>query len=250
MTTADIGEALQLSLAAGWNQTEADWRRLLELDPDGCFSLRCDGRLVATTTLVCYGTRLAWIGMVLTQANYQRRGFARQLIAAALHLADERGIQTVKLDATEQGAPLYESAGFRAEQIVERWSCNGDPAASGTAPKFALDYELDEQAFGADRSALLRSLSELPYRAGYRASYLGPCIAREKSIAREVIAPCLQNISAAKWFWDLLPENRAAVQLAMEFGFAPQRRLIRMVRGAPLNSRTDWTYAIAGFELG
>src|SRR2546430_8956029 len=40
----------------------------------------------------------------------------------ALALADRIKIETVKLDATDQGRPLYVKMGFRCEQSVERWS--------------------------------------------------------------------------------------------------------------------------------
>jgi len=52
------------------------------------------------------------------------------------------------------------------------------------------------------------------------------------------------------WYWDILPANRDATALAKEFGFAPQRRLVRMSRGEPLRGREEFIYAIAGFEFG
>src|ERR1700735_5353962 len=125
LSAEDIAAAAQLSAQAGWNQTEDDWRTLLELSPQGCLAIEVDGHLAATTTLLCYGRRLAWIGMVLTKAEYQRRGFARRLLAHALENGDTMGIATIKLDATDQGEPLYESLGFRSEQEIERWSRPG-----------------------------------------------------------------------------------------------------------------------------
>jgi ribosomal protein S18 acetylase RimI-like enzyme len=121
----DIPLAAQLSAQAGWNQTEDDWRTLLALSPEGCLAIEVDGHLAATTTLLCYGSRLAWMGMVLTKTEYQRRGFASRLLAHALDIADTMGIATIKLDATDQGQPLYESLGFRSEQEIERWSRPG-----------------------------------------------------------------------------------------------------------------------------
>jgi hypothetical protein len=55
---------------------------------------------------------------------------------------------------------------------------------------------------------------------------------------------------AEKWFWDLLPANKAAVALAEDFDFAPVRRLVRMVRGERLRGDDRMVYAIAGFEFG
>ena len=85
-----------------------DWRNLLALAPDGCFGIDCDGELRATTTAVCFGRELAWIGMVLTQQEYQRRGLARRLMEHALQHLRNHSVAWIKLDATELGVPLYE----------------------------------------------------------------------------------------------------------------------------------------------
>src|SRR5438874_2176206 len=103
LNSSDLAAALELSTATGWNQTVEDWAMLIELAPKGCFGIEADGQLVSTTTLVLYGQRLAWIGMVLTNAEYRARGFARRLLSAALDRADSVGVETVKLDATDQG---------------------------------------------------------------------------------------------------------------------------------------------------
>jgi hypothetical protein len=34
--------------APGWNQTEEDWRNLLALEPEGCFAIEREGKVVAT----------------------------------------------------------------------------------------------------------------------------------------------------------------------------------------------------------
>ena len=130
----DIRPAAQLSAQAGWNQTEEDWRTLLDLSPEGCLAIEVDGHLAATTTLLCYGRRLAWIGMVLTKAQYQRRGLARRLLAHGLEIADKMGIATIKLDATDQGQPLYERLGFRNEQEIERWSRPAETPTTTSRP--------------------------------------------------------------------------------------------------------------------
>ncbi len=62
-----LANTIELPTLAGWNQTVDDWQTLLRLDPQGCFCIEIDDRIVATTTLLCYGRRLAWIGMVLTR---------------------------------------------------------------------------------------------------------------------------------------------------------------------------------------
>ncbi|MDQ6665442.1 MAG: GNAT family N-acetyltransferase, partial [Acidobacteriota bacterium] len=227
MNSRDVPAALELSSDAGWNQTARDWHTLLALAPETCLAIECEEALAATATLLCYGTKLAWIGMVLTQPGYRRRGFATSLVKEALRIADERKIETVKLDATEMGQPLYATFGFEPEQPVQRWWRNRRGSEAITEPR-ASASGLD--AFEADRSSLLEALalnctsvSEedafLFTRPGRLARYLGPCIASRQESARRLIDRALSLDSA--WCWDLLPENRASLELARDFGFTP-----------------------------
>jgi len=231
LSTTDIPAAFELSSRAGWNQTADDWSMLLHAAPDSCFAVECDGELAATTTLICYGRRLAWLGMVLTRARYRRRGFASMLLNHVVQLADARGIETVKLDATEQGRPLYEHFGFIAEQPVERWSGMG-----------IADLDIAAQVTAEEDGYALT-------RPGRLAAYMGPCVARSPETAARLIRRCLSS-QPGPWFWDLLPANTEAVAIAKELGFTRQRRLIRMRRGRELAEAVSRIYALAGFELG
>jgi GNAT superfamily N-acetyltransferase len=269
LTTADIPAAMRLNQAAGWNQIPADWERLLKLEPTGCFGLETDGHLAAATTAVCFGRRLAWIGMVLTDPEYRRRGYARRLMEHALEYLEERGIAWIKLDATEMGQPLYELLGFVAEESIERWSIVSPATAPANRTSSGFDLELyrelDAAAFGADRERVLRNLAlgeaiGLPGgfamgRPGAKALSFGPCIARETSAAKELAEWFLSAHPGDTIFWDLLPENHSAAELATELGFECRRKLVRMTRpgkpgAAPLLFDNSLVYATAGFEYG
>jgi GNAT superfamily N-acetyltransferase len=264
LNAADIPAAVQLSAEAGWNQTCEDWQLLVDLAPEGCLATEVNGELAATTTLFCYGQRLAWIGMVLTKVSYRGRGLARCLLTEALHQADRKGVETVKLDATEQGHPLYEKLGFRSEQVVERWSRpgpTGTPEAAAGAPRSREWNASDTDAFGVDRSQLLDKLAErnppfsvarsyLFTRPGRQTAYLGPCVADDLETARTLVGRALQAAGSCGWFWDLLPKNASAVAVAQDLDFSPNRRLLRMVRGKDLQGHDESIYAISGFELG
>jgi GNAT superfamily N-acetyltransferase len=265
LSADDIPSAMELSTEAGWNQTPDDWRTLIELSPDGCVGIEVEGGLASTATLLCYGKRLAWVGMVLTRVRFRGRGYARRLLTETLKLADQMAIETVKLDATDQGQPLYEKLGFRCEQPIERWL---RPSSSDT-PRLPVSelsaprdwHQADQAAFGADRTQLLRKLAQrtpptcvgrsfLLTRPGRTIQYLGPCVAERAEDARLLVAHALQGYTPGEWFWDLFPRNKNAVAIAQDFSFAPKRPLMRMSRGKDLPMWDEKIYAISGFELG
>ena len=186
--------------------------------------------------------------MVLTNPGFSGRGFARSLMHRALdHLRD---VQTVKLDATEMGAPLYRELGFVDECPIERWIGQSHLSPVEVHP-FAFPA-FDKEAFGADRRVLLERLAEIESAslggafAMGRGNRFGPCVSRSKDSA----------VALAEWFlarhanepivWDLFPENN----LAESLGFELYRRLTRMTLGRKLESNRGLNYACGGFEFG
>ena len=268
LTAADIPAAMRLKEAAGWNQTKQDWVNLLAAEPEGCFGIDSDGTLVASAAGVCFGRALAWIGMVLTAPEYRGRGYARRLMEHTLEFLDRRGVEWIKLDATDMGHPLYARLGFEDESLVERWCLpKVEPRPPVDLPACRLEdfAELDAAAFGADRMNVLRPLAvesaAVPGegytmgRPGTKATYFGPCVARSSDAARTLLEWFLARHPGESIFWDLLPGQPEALRLAREFGFEPRRRLVRMaLRGspgaAPFRHDDSAVFAIAGFEYG
>jgi len=266
-----IAGGMRLKEAAGWNQTERDWSRLMDLEPEGCFGLLADSTLAATTTAYCYGRKLAWIGMVLTDPALRGRGYARCLMEHAMAFLDRRGVEWIKLDATDMGRPLYRKLGFEDEGPVERWAAAAGHRAARVSKRivpFSLaDWlALDRAAFGADRAAVLASLAAEEAaaapgegyamgRPGSKAAFFGPCVARSAETARVLLQWFLGRHPGETVFWDLLPANREAVELAREFGFERRRELVRMARPGPAGSGSfehndSLVFGIAGFEYG
>jgi GNAT superfamily N-acetyltransferase len=264
LSPADIDAAMRLKEAANWNQTREDWANVMRFSPEGCFGIDVDGTLVATATNVCFGDRLAWVGMVLTLPEYRGRGLARRLMEHSLDWIRARGVAWVKLDATDMGRPLYARLGFEDECIVERWGRAADaPRVEPVAPaEGALPLTLDREAAGAGRAGLLDLLAPMGTavlrdgyamgRPGSKASYFGPCVARDTATARELLRWHLSRFAGQAVYWDVLETNPAAREIAIEFGFTPLRRLVRMAIGgrAPLGNHDALTFGIAGFEYG
>src|SRR6056297_1256896 len=91
MTVDDIARGMELKEAAGWNQTTADWRRFLTLEPDCCFVATADG-LVIGTIASCMFDSVAWVGMMLVDARFRRIGVATRLLKHVLTILDQRQV--------------------------------------------------------------------------------------------------------------------------------------------------------------
>lgn len=257
LAVSDLAFAHGLSRAAGWNQTERDWRRFLSLAPAGCFLVECEGRRAGTATTTSYGRDLAWIGMVLVHPDFRRRGLGTALLREAIrHLREDCGIACVRLDATPEGRPLYEGLGFGAEWGLRRWVREADPDSAGdaepTAPGAdveafgpARSRDLDLAVFGADRGELLASLAAGSLfverladgsfgmlREGEMAYYLGPVTAASPASGRELAERLVSRCPRDRpVYWDLPDLNAAAIELASGLGFGPTRVLTRMRLG-------------------
>lgn len=275
MRNADIPAAMRLKHAAGWNQTPADWQRLLRLEPEGCFVAERDGIVAGSTTAVRYGSEMAWLGMVLVLPEFRRQGVARALVRHALDWLDLGGTRTCGLDATSMGKPLYEQVGFASTELIERWERPplGNPSSKtqiaarrvGRLP--SVLERIDREACSYDRSRLLRDLCTdstvtgviCPQgfafgRPGSSAWFVGPCVAENSQAAATVLRGSLEEQQDKRVFWDFLPSNQSARELAAELGFRPVRRLERMMlRGGESpspHSHSEQVYATAGFEFG
>jgi GNAT superfamily N-acetyltransferase len=266
MRTDDIAAAMRLKQAAGWNQTEHDWANVLALEPEGCWVWQQEGEVIGTTTAICYGRQLAWIGMVLVLPEHRGKGIARGLMEHALEWLEARGVRQVKLDATDLGRPLYEKLGFRDERLIERWGAPGSAAAGGPAADLPLEpiAAMDRETFGVDRTSLIARLLQVFQagacepegfclgRPGSNAYFLGPCAAANPAEAGRLIREVMQAAGGAAYFWDLFPDVPAAVDLARSLGFERKRSLVRMALRpeASLPGRPERVFGAAGFEYG
>uniref|UniRef100_A0A7C4QRR0 GNAT family N-acetyltransferase n=1 Tax=Schlesneria paludicola TaxID=360056 RepID=A0A7C4QRR0_9PLAN len=262
-TAADIPFGMSLVGQVGWNQRAEDWRRMLRLQPDGGLVAEWEGR-PAGTVMVCLFEDVAWVSMMLVDAALRRRGLGRRLMEHALQFAESRGAQTVRLDATPLGQPLYEQLGFQADFPLERFV--GQPRGGRRHPVVPCDpaaaAEWDRAITGTNRRRLLELLAteapcwRLPnwqgyitYRLGGTAVQIGPCVAEDTAGPR-LLEHVFDLFAGETVLLDIPCGHAAARALAEQCGLRPQRRLLRMTRGARVVERTDSLWASFGPEKG
>lgn len=281
MTAADIPFGMRLAAQAGWNQTEADWRMILELSTGGSFIAHCGDQAVGTVTTVTYGGHFSWIGMLLVAPDFRRRGVGSHLLRAAIDYA--RPLGAVRLDATPAGQRLYERFGFQPEYVIHRLLRRGDlpaPRSSLSVSRVSRDMlpeltEFDAPHFGAARLAVLdKLLQRAPHyalmvrtgshlagfclgRPGAHYDQLGPIVA--DFVADPIADPVetarglvCQAIAAARdVILDVPAYQTAWLDLLQGLGFTVQRSFTRMALGPrPLPWEPKAQFAIAGPEIG
>ncbi len=280
LVAADLPGALRLSASAHWNQNEADWRTMLALGQGwGIPAVAADGRerLAASVIVLPYGATFAWVSMVLVLPEFQRRGYARQLLRHALGVLSARGMAAV-LDATPAGHAVYLQEGFRDGWGFARYRRDGGPPIQdrlpGPATRALRDTDwpaieaMDRPAFGGSRLPLLQSLAQrLPRAArvleeagrlrgfvfgrdGREASQIGPLLAADDEAAISLIGDVLRDLPGPVYV-DLLDCRQTLLPWLKRQGFALQRPFTRMVNGAPLApGAVAAIVLVAGPELG
>lgn len=271
MTHADIAEGMRLCRACNWNQLEDDWRLFLELEGAGCRIAEQDGAIAGTAAYLAYGRDFSWIAMMLVDPRVRRGGIGSALLASALDCLRDQ--DTVRLDATPAGEPLYRRFGFVGEYPLARSALTVDGATftptGGTArPMQAAELPeilaRDRAVFGADRGALLASFyrraPDLAWvagdgycfgRPGYRYSQLGPVIAPDPETARQLVSYCLVAQHGKRFAMDVPRHSPDWIAWLESAGFAIERPFLRMCRGRlPDAGAPERQFAIGGPEFG
>jgi GNAT superfamily N-acetyltransferase len=257
MAEADLADGLRLSRASGWNQTIEDWRLLLSLGP-GLFRVGMeDGRIVASGGAVRYGDDLAWICMILVDPARRGHGIGTRIFDDVLARTEAAvrtgGLRAVGLDATPAGRGIYVQRGFQDAGGIVRMRAEGAAAQApaGVRPLAAEDLEavlaFDRSVFGGDRSAVLRwahtSAPDLAWvgrpagstaycfgRHGDHSDHIGPVVAEDPALARDLVSACLARPRSRPVIVDARTEP-PWLPVLTGMGFREQRPFTRMYRG-------------------
>jgi GNAT superfamily N-acetyltransferase len=272
MTIDDLEFGLSLTQQAGWNQTEADWRRFIELEPEGCFVGELDGRSVGTTT-TCVFRKTAWIAMVLVEVNARGNGVGTTLLKHSIEHLKSRQVRTIRLDATSLGRPIYEKLGFVPDYELARFE--------GVAPRgkevstivkagpgmFADLIEFDRRMTGRERVKMLGRLFEefpeniritrgadeiegfITMRPGANAVQIGLCTATPDA-GSALLCDAFSRCAGETVFVDIPLDNTEAVKVAESSGLTIQRSFTRMFWGLKAIDNAEALWASSGAEKG
>ena len=277
MNLNDIGDAMKLSTAEGWNQTDADWKRFIANPGNVCMVAECDNKIIGTTTAINYSNQEVWIGMVLVDKAYRGQGISKSLLAAIFKNVES--CPSIKLDATPAGQQVYKKFDFKDEYLICRMTNTSmpplPPGDDDILPESIQLKDipgiiaLDELVFGANRAQLIQSLvEEYPGKAalvkqdnkitgfalgrsGNKYHHIGPVVASNPTDAKILIANALQKLTHQAVVVDVLDDKEETLTWLNSIGFVKQRHFIRMYKKE--NTRPGITgnqYLIGGPEFG
>lgn len=266
-----VPSACRLSTQAGWNQQEDDWHRLMRLNPEGIRVWVDAGEVRASYSVMGYGGRTAWIGMILADVAWRGRGLGKAAFAGALETTRAGGYSLIGLDATEMGEPIYRKFGFESIGSIVRWRGTLRAPEDRTGSRFLQRgmapgiLSLDAQSTGEDRTALLQDLARsadlfrierdgeteayAAVRPGRTARQIGPVVARSRRAFRNLLEALASVLPDEECLCDVLREEAGPDLQAL--GLYPIRHLQRMTlprQDGCLRGQAVW--CAAGFEWG
>jgi GNAT superfamily N-acetyltransferase len=267
--------AVRLSTEAGWNQTVDDWRLMIR-HGQGWGRFTQTGQLAATTLLLPYDRRIAWLAMVLVAERHRHQGIASALLGQALQRCDELGL-AAGLDATPDGRRVYRPHGFQDLFGLQRFQCARPRYRAVEVEGVSLRelgtvdvrrvISLDAEVFGVARPEVVRYLQNAePRRAlvakstgrlvgfalarpGRPALHLGPVTAQRAEVAQALVSRALAGAKGPIVID--VPDHQDRFQAWLtSAGFVPVRPFTRMLRGTAALGDAARSFAVAGPELG
>ena len=249
-------------------------RQYLKLQPDGALVVKDNDVIVGFGAALDYGS-FAYIGLMSVHPSMQKRGVGRLLMDTLLAWIAERGCQTVLLDASQAGAPLYLQYGFVEDDRTVHMRRVQNTAVPMTyfeefsllkAKDFVKLVAFDTTYFGASREALLATYYiNDPQRVfitrgsrgnitGYliaQAHTIGPWVARSSEDAEQLLQCALALPYSAEPVVFVSAHNADALTLLARYGFTQARSLSHMRKGLPVQRGRETTlYGQASLGFG
>jgi GNAT superfamily N-acetyltransferase len=169
MVPGDVDAAVALALAQGWRNRSLFYEFVLRVPTAQAMVAVADGRLLATGLATPNGP-VGWLGAIVVAEEMRGRGIGRAMTEDLMRRLRAVGCETISLEATDAGRPMYERIGFRLATWYHQLQADHfderplPPPGSHVRPLRRADlpavFVLDRLATGEDRSAALEVLAE------------------------------------------------------------------------------------------
>ena len=271
MTRGEIGFAIDLAAAEGWNPGLHDAASFYTADPAGFLVGVLDGEPIACISAVSYAGSFGFIGLYIVAPRHRGKGYGLAIWNAAMRrLAGH----TVGLDGVVAQQENYRRSGFAlAYRNVRFEGRGGGEAFDGPIDARAFPFDrlcaYDRRAFPAARSAFLRAWIDQPgaialasadggtirgygvvrpCREGFK---IGPLFADTPAVADALYRGLASRVPQdSPVFLDVPEPNAAAMALTARYGMRRVFETARMYTGDAPSIDLDRVFGVTTFELG
>jgi ribosomal protein S18 acetylase RimI-like enzyme len=271
MTAADINAANGLGLAQGFRDRRRFYDFVLRVPTAQPLVGVADGHVIATGLATVNGP-VGWIGGIVVAEAYRRRGLGRAVTDELIGRLRAAGCETLSLESTEIGRPLYERLGFRVEthyRQVQADRIESAPELPAGARVRKLEpadlpavIELDRRATAEDRSAALAVMAQAGGWVLERdAAVAGFLLPAERAYGA-IVAPRLEDgLFLLDLHRSVVPpgghvragvpdEHEAGWQELLARGWRETWRAPRMLLGPSIPWRPDWIWGQINSAMG
>ncbi|MCJ2532709.1 MAG: GNAT family N-acetyltransferase [Candidatus Thermoplasmatota archaeon] len=281
MELRDVDMAIELINKEGWGHTRIDIDRILSLSPESNLIWESDGVTRGFVTSLVYENS-AMVGHVLVSKESRGHQIGKGLLKSLFDKLDSKGIDSIILYATEDGARLYRGLGFKETNDLFSaglWIRESVKKTLEQECAKVQEADLDElvdmdaKTYGDSRSDLIRRLyRDFPEhcfkleRSGKSTGFvygrrtpigfdIGPwiCMSGSEKDATSLLSSVIRSFpSGGRVDLSLFCDHPLAGKILSEFRqYKPLERVKLMVRGEPMYSHDrDKVFGTAGFELG
>ncbi len=272
MSQDELSTAIDWARHEGWNPGIHDADAFYQADPTGFLAGKYNDQIIATISAVKYGSDFGFIGLYIVKEAYRGQGFGFKLWEAAIASLSGRNIG---LDGVLAQQDNYKKSGFKLAHRNIRFAGKSTkstlPIRAIAAQHIAFEEiaAYDIQFFPAERDTFLKHwiapensqtlvivenskiLGYGSIRACDRGFKIGPLNAESHDIAVELFSALTGIIpEQSEIFLDVPEANKAAIQLAQNFGMTPVFETARMYTKHFPNLPLDKIFGITSFELG
>lgn len=137
------------------------------------FAAKYEGRIIGSGMSYGFG-RTGWLGSIGVDEEYRRKGLGTALAEKAIQVLEVQGCDSILLRASQEGASIYSSMGFRKTGVYENFLLSRSGLTNSEDRSYSLRridridsrfISLDVDISGEDRSY---ALEHLPPAGGYQ----------------------------------------------------------------------------------
>lgn len=272
MRFEDLEMAIDWAAEEGWNPGLYDARCFYATDESGFLKGVLNGEMIASISVVKYGSEFAFLGFYIVKPEYRGQGYGHLLWQEAVK---ELEGYNVALDGVVNQQPNYKKSGFKlAHRNIRFKGVKGENHPSNQSidlkkVPFEQLLEYDRRFFPANRQIFLKLWISQPQtkalgiledhelkgygvirkcRSGYK---IGPVFTEDDKKAMQLIQDLISELSEGENFFLDIPEvNKKAYAITQALSMKSVFETARMYTKGTPDIDLSKTYGITSFELG